>query len=263
MRLDAQSYLAGQADVMLSEARFWLSQLTLLHALCLWATPRDLMLKDRNPARLVAHWMAMPTRSGYLHPFLAEARELVVLALETGRPERYVWIDESSAVARIGERLRPSHASRRRHWIPPAAGWSTLHPRAQRLLADVVLLLNLIDREHDPERQDNRIDWAAGEDLPPCLTGERSYIDPHRTVGMADQPAPGAGCKYNCMFDFCPYPPKGSGPSRGELSEAFCARQRALVGSWWVPTRPVARWNAGFRASERRFWTEMEERARI
>jgi hypothetical protein len=73
----------------------------------------------------------------------------------------------------------------------------------------------------------------------------------------------GASCRDGCHFDLCPYPPKGIQPYRVELSEAFCRRQQVLLGrpyQFW--TRHTARWQGATPGELKRFWREMEERAR-
>jgi hypothetical protein len=75
----------------------------------------------------------------HAHPFVAEAGRLAVRALETGQPDRYMWIDESGVVSRVGSSPAKPH-SRRKHnlWIPPSTGWTALNARAQQLVADVL-----------------------------------------------------------------------------------------------------------------------------
>jgi hypothetical protein len=288
----ARSYLAQRAATMLEDARFWYSRMTLVHALSLWALPitpgapnrtakrarRALLTRGRrahpnpdaqeprsratDPGALVGHWLESRV-PGKEHPFVAEARELAVLALERRQPERFLWIDEAEVATKIGARPPTSEAIRRHNlWIPPSAGWSALHPRAQQLVADVLLLMNLVERGPDPEERELRLRRASREDLPPCLVGERVYLDPGRTVGMVDTPAPGARCKPGCHFDLCPYPPKGSQTYRVELSEAFCRRQQVLLARRLYPGRRTARWQGAMPRHLKRFWMDMEERAR-
>jgi hypothetical protein len=262
---------------MMQNARFWYSRLTLVHALSLWALSSldgeganngrrngEPLRRASDPQALVSHWLAT-TRPGVEHPFVAEARELAILALEKRQPERYMWIDESGVVTKIGARA-PDSAMARKHdlWIAPSVGWSALHPRAQQLVADVLLLLNLIEREgDDPVRRDERMARANRDDLPPCLTRDRSYLAPTQTIGGGMQPMPGAGCCDDCHFDLCPYPPKGIQPYRVELSEAFCRRQQVLLGRpWELWMRHTARWQGATPRELKQFWRAMEERAR-
>ena len=279
-------YLAEQAAYMLEHARFWFSRLTLVQALCLWALPvvgprptRGVRRRARrpaaparteperraaDPAALVGHWLSSPVHERE-HPFVAEARKLAEYALEKGEPERYLWIDESGVVTKIGG--RPPHPeARRKHnlWIPPSTGWAALHPRAQRLVADVLILLNLAERGTDrPEEREARLARAMREDLPACLAGDRRYLEAERTVGRGEMPVPGARCRPGCPFDLCPYPPKGPSQTyRVELSEAFCRRQRVLLGRWYHPWRRTARWQGALPGELRRFWRAMETRAR-
>lgn len=283
---EVRAYLAEQAAALLKHARFWFSRLTLVQALCLWALPdpaseqsgpKGLDHKFRrsshehgrerrgsDPAALVDHWLSS-TQDGREHPFVAEARELAVLALQKGQPERYVWIDEAGVASNIGSRRpRPDEPRKHNLWIPQSTGWSALDPRAQRLVADVLILLNLAERGTDtPARREQRLAQAMRDDLPLCLTGERSNLEADRTVGGVQEPAPGASCKDGCHFDLCPYPPKG--PSqiyRAELSEAFCRRQQVLLGRWFYPWRRTAKWQGALPSELKRFWIAMESRAR-
>ena len=287
-RIEARSHLAERATMMVQVARFWYSRLALVQALSLWAltdvdgeateatvrvnraerrrrprTRREPQRRAGDPRALVSHWLATGG-SGPEHPFVAEARELAILALEKRQPEKYLWIDESGATTKIGARPPGSRTfSRQDLWIAPSIGWSALHPRAQKLVADVLLLLNLIEREGDPVRRNERMLRANRDDLPPCLTAERGFLEPTQTVGSSVQPTPGASCKDGCHFDLCPYPPKGIQPYRVELSEAFCRRQQVLLGrpyQFW--TRHTARWQGATPGELKRFWREMEERAR-
>ncbi|GAA3841271.1 hypothetical protein [Streptomyces chiangmaiensis] len=72
-----------------------------------------------NAVQTVQRWLSMagtvngpPGRPGsngdsprrMLHPFVAEAGDLVALALETGQPERFLWIDEKTVTDNIGSR---------------------------------------------------------------------------------------------------------------------------------------------------------------
>jgi NACHT domain len=272
--VQARAYLNEQATEMIKHTRFWFSRLTLVHALSLWALSempdRDEKPVPREPARrasdakaLVEHWLLSSTR-GAEHPFVDEARDLAVLALEKRQPERFLWIDESGVVTKIGARPPRADVVRKHSlWIPSSVGWSALHPRAQKLVADVLLLLNLIERDGLPIDREQRTQRAMRDDLPPCLAREREYLDPSHTVGMVTQPAAGASCKDECPFDLCPYPPKGKQPYRVELSEAFCRRQRVLLGKWWRPfPRRTAPWQGALPSELKRFWETMEERAR-
>lgn len=281
----AHNYLTEQTAHMLENARFWFSRLTLVQALCLFALPdpdlvkqhtgqpydrhgrrtRDPEARESDPKALVDHWLSS-TSGGREHPFVDEARQLAVLALEKRQPERYVWIDESGVVSKIGSRP-PRPDARRKHnlWIPPSTGWSALDPRAQRLVADVLILLNLAERGTDPPAQrEKRLRRAMRDDLPACITGERGYLEVDRTVGMVVTPTPGARCKDGCAFDLCPYPPKGPSQTyRVELSEAFCRRQQLLLGSWWPQlSRRTAPWQGAVPRELRQFWIRMEDRSR-
>ena len=263
-RPEARAYLAEGAREMLRDSHFWFTRLTLVHALCLWSLPEghddQQDRRDTDHRALIRDWVAF-SDSRPEHPFVVEASRLAVLALETGQPERFIWIDESGVAARIGSRPANPGAPRKHNlWIPPSAGWTALHPRAQQLVADVLLLLNLAERGARPSDRNRRLHRTDREDLPPCLSGDRSPLDPTRTVGMAETSEPGSNCKHGCHFGLCPYPPKGEATYRIELSEAFCRRQQALIGggSIW---RRGAPWQETLTGDLKQFWKQMGHRA--
>ena len=205
---DTRVYLVERARDLLRRTSFWFTRLTLVHALCLWALSdrRQTLERGREADHkaLVDRWATRPTQ-GPEHPFVAEARKLAGWALETGQPERFIWIDESGILGRVGS--RPANlASPRKHslWIPPSAGWTALHPRAQQLVADVLLLLNLAERGARPSDRTARLRNTDGNDLPPCLAGDRTPLDPMKTVGTAGPSLPGSHCKHGCLFELCP-----------------------------------------------------------
>ncbi|MFI6262181.1 hypothetical protein [Micromonospora sp. NPDC051006] len=74
---------------------------------------------------------------------------MCVDALIGRHPLRHCWVDEREIVGPAG-RVSPQPAVRRlqNSRLPPAHGWAVLQPRAQRLLADVMLLLNLADADN-------------------------------------------------------------------------------------------------------------------
>jgi hypothetical protein len=262
---EARAYLAEQARAMLRGTRFWFTRLTLVHALCLWALPDEPSNRQLAAGRSVDHkalidnWLAVPDGQAE-HPFVLEARRLAMWALHTRQPERFIWIDEGGIVGRVGS--RPANpGSRRKHnlWIPPSTGWTALHPRAQQLVADVLLLLNLAERG-DPTQRERRLRRTDRHRLPPCLAGNRSPLDASRTIGMARSSEPGSNCKDGCPFELCPYPPKGEQSYRVELSEAFCHRQQGFLDSGFIRRR-AAPWRKAQRADLKRFWKQMARRA--
>lgn len=275
----AREFLSEQAWEMLKYARFWYSRLTLLHALTLWALPddterpQDLHGKGSDPQELVRQWLRPADDRIDIpeHPFVDAARRLSICALQTRKPEKFLWIDEAGTAAQVGSE-NAGLKDRRREclWIAPSAGWSTLEPTAQQLLADVLILLILAergDRMDDRMRRFERTEVDRPPLLPPCLTRSRRPLDPMRTeVRSADSP-PGSNCSDRCSFELCPFPPKGP-ESRIEFSETFCMTQRAMLRAWrprsWVSLRfrRKARWQRHVPVADlRQFWSEMEGRA--
>lgn len=185
----------------------WYAQLSLLQALCLWGLPDGAgggpdghqpfqPLGGATAVRTVKRWLAMagtgnrapgqPDQPGdsarrCLHPFVAEAGDPVALALETGQPERFLWVDEKGVADNIGGRAGHIGSYRRQSlWIPPSVGWSTLDPRAQRLVADVLVMLNLLERDGHPDEVEERLARMEqpGMSLPPCIRTDRQPLQP-------------------------------------------------------------------------------------
>ncbi|MEU0388646.1 NACHT domain-containing protein [Streptomyces chartreusis] len=264
-RPEAREYLSEQAWDMLKRTRFWFTRLTLLHALTLWDLPdgnavgRPSRGHGSDPAQQVRQWLARPDGEPE-HPFVTAAGKLCVWALETRQPERFLWIDESGVAAHVGSQT--SHGEVRKHnlWIPPSTGWSALHPAAQQLLADVLLLLNLAERGDWPTDRIRRLQHTARPDLPPCLTLDRTPLDPGRTTVRTASSQAGSNCRDDCAFELCPYPPEGLDGHRVELGEAFCRAQSTLLSR--SPFRPTAPWQRRTNLTElRRFWESMGHRA--
>ena len=280
---ESRMFLAEQALEMLKSARYWFSQLTLIHALTLLNLSETKQPWDKYGARpeaIVQHWLDVAgreraerdraDRSRYAgtrpepHPFVSEAAMLCVLALKTERPQRYLWIDESGVVGQVGSRNLSKMEQQRRHrlWIPPSAGWTALNGRAQQLVADVLLLRNLAERGDLPHDRERRLRRSNRDDLPPCITHYREALEPGLTVGTAVSIVPGVSCVDGCVFELCPYPPKGGQP-RVEMSEAFCRRQLTLLDrSLRHPLTRQAPWQQMTAGQLRAFWTEMADRAR-
>ncbi|WP_235482351.1 ATP-binding protein [Streptomyces roseoverticillatus] len=300
---EAREFLVAQAEAMLADARYWYSQMTLIQALCLWELPdrtgraphggsgSGRPASKADPTKAVRRWLALAgskqdpralhpgdrTRKGdRVHPFVSAAASLAVLALESGRPERFVWIDEIGIMNKIGSfTADPGDHREHRLWIPPSVGWSTLHPRAQQLLADVFLLRNLTERDtRQPAELEGCLVRGDRTDLPPCLVKHRGALRPGRTVGMTGDAPPGSGCRAesacrDCPFELCPYPAMGVQP-RAEVREVFCRQQQALLRryrwrsylnplSW---TRKRAPWQDMTDRELLTFWGDMADRSR-
>jgi hypothetical protein len=305
---EASVYLVRQAEEMLKYSRYWFTQLTLIHALCLWALPdeRDTSIAGRapgksgfadgqepdktrtarrrhrgtGPAATVARWLTMAGSrcapadqhaadkpgQDQLHPFVAEAGDLAALALECGSPVRFIWIDESGIVRKVGSRpASPRDYRKHNLWIAPSSGWSALDRRAQQLVADVLIMLNLTEQAgstEPPAAREHRLESSNRSTLPPCLTRDRRPLQPGHTIGSAVTARHGSTCLDGCQFELCPYPPSGAQP-RAELSEAFCRHQQSLLAHRVRrPGRKTAAWQGLTPKELQSFWAQMAWRSR-
>ncbi|WP_416904982.1 hypothetical protein [Micromonospora echinospora] len=266
-----RSFLVEKAERALAHSRFWYSQLVLLQALTLFSLPFDpaeplpRQESGANPYGLVRHWLRIAGQAaqgrtpGRTHPFLLEAGRLCVRALLSRRPERFCWIDEQETSSRVGSSAAPAQVRREQSlWIPDSSGWSVLTPHAQRLLADVMLLLNLADRGDLLIDREDRLTRADRPDLPPCLASDRRPLRPDRTLTTSESCSPGATCLDDCPFRLCPLPAEGESQPH-ELDQNFCARQADLTSlSYLLSARSP--WQNTPRAQLRQFWRRMSER---
>ncbi|MEU3117054.1 hypothetical protein ACWEOR_20690 [Micromonospora chalcea] len=266
-----RSFLVEKAEFALAHSRFWYSHLVLIQALTLLSLPMNPSepLPKRgagaNPIGLVQHWLrtagsAVTDREPCpAHPFLLAAARLCMSALVTRQPERFCWIEEGETAGRVGS-CSPSPEVRRsqRLWIPDSTGWSVLEPTAERLLADVMLLLNLADRGGSVKQREERLHRADRCDLPPCLTDDREPLEPERSTRRGDACVPGATCLDDCAFRLCPLPPKGE-PLPHRMDQNFCARQADLTSLWYAISARAS-WQNVRRARMRRFWRQMSRR---
>ncbi|SCL26181.1 hypothetical protein [Micromonospora inyonensis] len=266
-----RSFLVEKAERTLAHSRFWYSQLVLLQALTLFSLPVDpaepLPRREHgaNPYGLVRHWLRIAGQAvrgrppGPPHPFLLEAGRLCVRALLSRRPERYCWIDERETSSRVGSSSTVAEVRREQSlWIPDSSGWSVLTPHAQRLLADVMLLLNLADRGDLLIDREDRLTRADRADLPPCLTSDRRPLRPDRTLESSESCSPGATCLDDCPFRLCPLPAEGE-PQPHELDQNFCARQADLTSPRYLLSARSP-WQNTSRSQLRQFWRRMSER---
>jgi len=271
---ESRQLLQKHARAMIYSAGFWYSRLSLLHALCLWELARAVYAghagheaagRLQDPYALVSGWLRRQGPAGVIeepHPFVLEAADLARRALETRQPERFIWIDESGVVTKVGAKSHGrEHRLGSRLWITPSAGWMTLDRRAQQLVADVLIVLNLAERDQHAEERERGLRKANIAELPRCISGDRCKpLQPAQTAGTADVPNPGQTCRAKCKVGLCPYPPRGLQPYRDELSQAFCRRQE-IASQRWIRDRP-GRWQHAPRSDLRTFWKEMETRAR-
>ncbi|MFI9240453.1 NACHT domain-containing protein [Streptomyces sp. NPDC053079] len=271
---EARQFLVKQAQDMLRRSTFWYTRLTLLHALTLWALPDDVTEaqpirgQGADPRAMVREWLALPEGQEE-HPLVKAAGELAVRALQTRRPERFLWIDEAGVASEVGTEVGPPGEQRAHNlWIPPSTGWSTLDPIAQQLLADVLLLAILGERGYRPKDLFHLLDrnCPGNTRLPSCLSCDRARLDPVRAVERTAQP--GSNCTDKCRMKMCPYPAKAEN-LRLEFSEVFCLHQGDLLRTWrprdwlFLRFRREAPWQRKVPvAGLRRFWDQMGDRAR-
>ncbi|MGZ6806526.1 MAG: NACHT domain-containing protein [Mycobacteriaceae bacterium] len=270
---EAREFLIKKAEELLKHSAFWYTRLTLLQALTLWALPDNVSGPQRirghgaDPKGKVDEWLRMGP--GYEeHPLVKEAGELAVRALQTRRPERFVWIDEASVVSQIGTEFgAPGEPRLHNLWIPPSIGWSCLDFKAQQLVADVLLLLVLGERDSRPKDLFRLLDRTREQPkLPSCLSRDRTRLDPVRAV--ESDVRPGDYCRDDCELRMCPYPVKAKN-LRVEFNELFCVHQRAMLKPWqpqswlYLHFRREAPWQRQVPVTGmRRFWDAMGERAR-
>ncbi|MEC4017892.1 NACHT domain-containing protein [Streptomyces sp. H27-D2] len=270
----AREFLVKHAEEMLKRSTLWYTRLTLLHALTLWALPDDVN-EDQpirghgaDPRGQVQEWLTLGEGRQKEHPLVEAAGELAVRALQTRRPERFLWIDEAGVASGVGAEVGVLGEQRAHNlWIPQSTGWSTLDPMAQQLLADVLLLLVLGERGYRPKDLFRFLDLASRErtQIPSCMSRDRTRLDPVRGVERTLQP--GSNCTDECRLRMCPYPAKVEN-LRLEFSEVFCLHQRDLLRRWrpraWLclQFRREAPWQRKVPvAGMRRFWGQMGDRA--
>lgn len=271
----AREFLVKQAQELLTQSTFWYTRLTLLHALTLWSLPDDVNAAQpirghgSDPRGQVKEWLALGEGNRAEHPLVEGAAKLAVRALQTRRPERFLWIDEAALASCIGTEVGlPGEQRAHNLWIPPSTGWSTLDPTAQQLLADVLLLLVLGERSYRPKDLFRILELRSREpsQLPSCVQKDRTRLNPVRGAERASQP--GSSCTDECRMKMCPYPAKVEN-LRMEFSEVFCLHQRDLLKKWqpwaWASLRfrREAAWQRRVpMAGMRRFWDQMSDRAR-
>jgi hypothetical protein len=250
-----RGFLAARARDQMRDTNFWFTRIALLQALTFWllteTDPGPDGERDRagiRDAEQKIHTCCDPRG----HPMVVQTVELCATAFRRRQPANYLWLDEGLAISRLGSgSVAVRQAGTPHEWIPPSAGWLSLARPAQRLLGDLVVFLNLADRGDDHAKRNDRLArtepaHAGAAALPPCMRSSegRRRLDVGRRLD--ERVEPGARCAPDCEVQLCPYPGLGEELARGELSEAFCRRQHAIV-----------------HASElKEFWRGMERRPR-
>jgi hypothetical protein len=246
---ETREYLLERMLDTMDAADFWLTSLRLIQALGLAALSSERLHSD---AVGKVHGLLYGTPREGEHPFVSEARQLALRAVRSGDAARFMWLDERHVLARMGGSTGGEPRGRSGALIDSSDGWTTLHRRAQHLLGDVVVLLNLAERHvegRDREARLRRTYFA----LPSCLVEDRCpYLRPHLSRADAARRLPGEDCAVGCPVGLCPSPPWRP---YSDLGEAFCRRLKGSLER----RRP---WQATSRTELRAFWTEMEDRAR-
>ncbi|PRY48379.1 NACHT domain-containing protein [Geodermatophilus tzadiensis] len=272
---ESREFLVKQAQELLKRSSYWYTRLTLVQALTLWALPDDVSAPQAirghgaDPAGQVREWLKLE-RDRREHPLVQEAGKLAVRALQTRRPERFLWVDDGAVASQLGTEAGFSARPRFHNlWIHPSTGWTSLDFKAQQLLADALLLLVLGERGYRPKDLFRFLERVTSDEsrLPSCLTRDRTRLDPVRAVESAV--TPGEFCRDDCGLRMCPYPAKAEKYIRLEFNELFCLHQRELLRTWqprsWLNFRfrRKATWQRRVPvAGMRRFWDQMGERAR-
>jgi hypothetical protein len=263
---EARQFLSREAERLLEGKTFWFTRMAVIQALTLWllSEPGGGTARSKDACRKIDRWRL---QSG--HPFVEEAAELCDQAIRTGKPAPYIWIEEVDVVAKIGpsaafvNRVKDQKQLDSRRWIPGAAGWNTLVPSAQQLVADVLVVLNLADRGRSTDEREENLDRVANHDLPPCVRHRRGreHLRVDRPLDDPGAAGPGSTCHSDCEIKLCPYPALGEELEREELGEAFCRLQQVLLRGR-VPGR-IPSWTREKSSGLREFWSAMELRRRL
>jgi hypothetical protein len=209
-------------DICIENACHWYARMVLHQALALYTVAGSDAGLAFNVYQRALH------RGGEPHPLVSRAarharRAVARYLIGSDAWRAFVWADEGDA------------ASRRQ---------AALNPIAAQLVADVTLLLNLDERA--PE--DRQEQFARMNELPHCLHRSRERLE-----------ILGAGCSSNCKYGFCPLKeaPVDEPDGQRTISRAFCRGQQRVAG------RRVPPWERRIhRKALKRFWKEMERRAR-
>lgn len=244
-RLFPDAPLDRDAEEMLGRARFWYSQLNLVHALALrmakkesqthLSLRRSVIAVQRREREKKHGWKDGAVVTGDLHPMVRYAAKLCEDALggapaddeaakkkRLKRVKRVVWEDEGVVV------------SRRPHKLDRAAA---------QLVGDITVLLNLNETGDLKKRRK----FAEEVTLPHCLQGSRRRHELHD------------GCPKDCEFRLCPFHPvRDRLSAHREISGAFCRDQGRHAR-----VRTARGWGARVtRRSLPEFWRRLEAEAR-
>lgn len=232
-KLDARTNPPGPiAPVLwqlLQRSTFWYARIMLVHAVCIRA------IRDARANAGAAAELRKVTRNNP-HPFVAAAVTLGERAMRDNDFMRWIWEDEIAAITGSG---------------------TTLDDDTTRLLADVVLLLNLTE-QGDPTDRENREarknETYRRAGLPYCLAHSRTRDELFEACPTRE-----------CPFDLCPYPSTADRAlGRGQFSAAFCLHlaeisgRRASMRARLTARRGV-RWSRLAGRDAGRFWERMAD----
>jgi hypothetical protein len=258
---------------LLTDAKFWYSQLNLLHAITVRVAYRVAQgggLPDGGKAHVT-----ILGRSKYVrnllqkepHPYVKAAAALCDRAIDEVRRDlkdlrgkerrnvarralgRYVWGDEGVLVSQQPAELdkgEVAQAGRARTDGSTARDPSGLVDTAIQLVGDIVVLLNMNERGSAQQRQS----FATKPGLPYCMKQSR---DRGELFDRCHGPE-------KCDFGLCPYEPAINRPSaHREISRGFCRHQQHHATG-----RAASPWGSKAKTRElREFWEELEAKARM
>jgi hypothetical protein len=266
----------------LSDAKFWYSQLNLLHAVTVrvaygvaqgYGMPKD---GKRNLTILRRSRYVRGLLQKNAHPYLRAAARLCDRAIDEVRRDfkglrgeegksaarrvaegkdvarqalgRYIWGDEGVLVSQQPAELDKGEVaqSARTDGGTGTDRSSGLVGTAIQLVADIAVLLNMNETGNAQQRQD----FATKAALPYCMQQSRDRSE------LFDK------CRgpEECNFGLCPYEPAINRPSaHREISRGFCRHQQHHA-----TRRAARRWGSKVKTRElRELWEELEARAEM
>ena len=205
----AREHLVTHALALIEETDYWFTRMTLLQTMTLW-----MLAEGGRASKNQQRWLTYRA-SVYEHPFVSAATDLCSRALATRNPSPFIWIDETGIVAKLGQQSATVDLDEAPLlWLTDSVGWVALKPRAARLVADALLMLNLTDGSHPGNgtgMQFDRMRQACRPTLPPCMVrqGQRANLSVLKAEDERPWVLPSTTCDGSCQFHLCPYPQTG------------------------------------------------------